>query len=156
MKLEFAGLLVSAALTAPALAADVTYRNDIAPLLKARCAGCHGSESPSLMEFKTDEDKYVKRSMGPRFDTYPDLTALIVWPETGALMRRLDDGANTPDKKPGNMFEKLGGTAAERQANLAIIKAWLGEGAWNLNRWSRRGDVPGVTKEQLEALKLKF
>jgi hypothetical protein len=36
------------------------------------------------------------------------------------------------------------------------MKAWLGDGAWNLNRWDARGDVPGVTKEQMGKLKLKY
>lgn len=73
-----------------------------------------------------------------------------------AFMRRLDDGSTTPDKKPGNMYKHLGETDAERSAKLATIKAWLGEGAWNLNRWGKRGDVPAITKEQLEKLKLKY
>lgn len=71
-------------------------------------------------------------------------------------MRRLDDGANTPDKKPGNMYEQLGATDAERKANLALIKAWVGEGAWNLQRWKKRGQVPAITKEELDKLKLKY
>ena len=37
-----------------------------------------------------------------------------------------------------------------------MIKAWVGEGGWNLNRWSKRGEVPGITKEQLDKLKLKY
>ena len=63
---------------------------------------------------------------------------------------------NTPDKKPGNMYKNLGETDAERAANLKIVKAWVGEGAWNLNRWAKRGDVPGITKEQLDKLKLAY
>ncbi len=73
----------------------------------------------------------------------------VVWPATGAMMRRLDN------VKPGNTYEYLGDNEAERAANLTIIKEWLGEGAWNLNRWKVRGDVPGITKEQLESIKAK-
>jgi len=36
------------------------------------------------------------------------------------------------------------------------VKDWLGAGAWNLNRWNARGDVPGITKEQLEKIKAKY
>ena len=36
------------------------------------------------------------------------------------------------------------------------IKAWLGDGAWNLNRWGARGDVPAVAKEQLDKVKAKY
>ena len=71
-------------------------------------------------------------------------------------MRRLDNGANTPNKKPGNMYRNLGETEALRSANLNLIKAWVGEGAWNLNAWQKDGDVPAVSKEQLDRLKLKY
>ena len=54
------------------------------------------------------------------------------------------------------MNKYLGETDAERAANLAIFKAWLGDGAWNLNRFKAKGDVPGVTKAELENLKLKY
>lgn len=141
---------------APALAADISYRNDIAPIIKAQCSDCHGAESPSIVQFKTDEESYKKQKLGPRLDSYLDLTALIVWPDTGALMRRLDDGSSAADKKPGNMYKYLGETEPERQANLAKIKGWLGESTWNLNRWQKRGDVPAISKEQLDALKLKY
>ena len=78
------------------------------------------------------------------------------WPDTGALMRRLDDGSNTADKKAGNMYKNLGETDAERAANLKLVKAWLGEEAWNLNRWAKRGDVPAISKEQLDKIQAKY
>ena len=144
------------ALALPALAQDVTYRKDIKPLLKAQCGDCHGADAPSLAEFKLDEEKYKKAKEGPRTDTYEHLLMLISYPDTGALMRRLDDGSNTADKQPGNMYKHLGETDSARAANLKLIKAWVGEGAWNLNRWKQRGNVPGITKEQLDGLKLKY
>lgn len=42
---------------------------------------------------------------------------------TGAMMRRLDDGKGAKDGKPGNMYQHLGGTEEERQKNLALFKA---------------------------------
>ena len=54
------------------------------------------------------------------------------------------------------MYKYLGETDAERAAALKLIKAWVGEEAWNLNRWAKRGEVPGITKEQLDKLKLKY
>lgn len=156
MKTKFLAAVVVSTLALPGLAQDVTYRKDIQPMFKAMCDECHGDKSPSLAEFKLDEKKYEKAMEGPRTDTYEHLLALIAYPDTGALMRRLDDGSSTPDKKPGNMYKRLGKTDAERAANLKTIKAWLGEGAWNLNRWSKRGDVPGITKDQLDKLKLKY
>lgn len=155
MKLAIAAL-VSAAFCANASAAEATYRNDIRPLVKARCGDCHGAQSPSLADFQLDQEKYKKEQSGPRIDSYGDLIALVGWPDSGALMRRLDDGANTPDKKPGNMYEQLGATDAERKANLALVKAWVGEGAWNLQRWKKRGQVPAITKDELDKLKLKY
>ena len=156
MKLELTMILAGLSLSIPALAADVTYRNDIAPLIKAQCVECHGDDAPTLAEFKLDEAKYKKEKLGPRTSTYETLLQLVGWPDTGALMRRLDDGTNTPDKKPGNMYKQLGSTDAERATNLKLVKAWVGEGGWNLNRWDKKGDVPGITKEQLDKLKLKY
>ena len=60
------------------------------------------------------------------------------------------------DGKPGNMYRQLGSNEAERQKNLAVFKAWVGEGAWFLNRWEARGSAPAVTKEQLNKLQLKY
>jgi len=54
------------------------------------------------------------------------------------------------------MYAFLGGTDQDRAKNLATLKGWLGEGAWNLNRWEARGSVPGITKEQLDKVKAKY
>jgi hypothetical protein len=67
---------------------------------------------------------------------YANLIAFVGWPDTGALMRRLDDGTNTKDRKPGNMYENLGADEAERQKNLALFKAWVGEGGWFLGKFN--------------------
>jgi len=148
--------IVASAFTVAAQAADVTYRADIQPLLKSRCADCHGDESPSLADYLQDQKKYKKEKVGPRIGTYGELIQLIGWPDAGAFMRRLDDGSNTPDKKPGNMYKQLGSTDAERATNLKLLKAWVGEEAWNLNRWTQVGDVPAITKEQLDKLKILY
>ena len=137
------------------LAQDVTYRKDIKPLVDAKCAGCHGAQSPTLAEFQLDQKKYTAAMKGPRIDTYADLLALIGWPDTGAIMRRLDDGKSAGGK-PGNMYSFLGTTDEERQKNLQNFKAWVGPGAWVLNRFKARGDVPGISKEQLEKIQVKY
>ena len=156
MKLIPLATLTCAALALPVFAADVTYRNDVRPLIKAQCAECHGDESPSLADFLQDQEKYRKAKQGPRTSSYADLIQLIGWPDSGAFMRRLDDGSNDADKKPGNMYKYLGETDPERAKNLALLKTWVGEGGWNLNRWQKRGDVPAITKEQLDKLQLKY
>ena len=148
--------LILAAVSVSALAADVTYRKDIAPMFKEGCSECHGASAPQYKEFNLDEKKFTKEKTGPRMNSYDDLMALIGWPDTGAMMRRLDDGKSVKDGKPGNMYRYLGADDGERQKNLAIMKAWVGEGAWNLNRWTARGDVPAITREQLDKLQLKY
>lgn len=149
-------ILFAVAVSAPAVAADVTYTKDIQPLFKEWCSECHGAEAPLFKEFKKAEERYTKEKTGPRMDSYALLVSHVGWPETGAIMRRLDDGKASPGGKPGNMYRHLGSDDAERQKNLAVFKAWVGEGAWNLNRWAARGDVPAVTKEQLDKLQLKY
>lgn len=141
---------------APAAAQDVTYTKDIAPIAKELCSECHGAESPDLETFKKNEKKYTEEKTGPRMSNYGEMISYIGWPDTGAIMRRLDDGKVAADGKPGNMYRHLGSDDAERQKNLALFKAWVGEGAWNINRWSARGKVPAITKEQLDKLKLKY
>jgi hypothetical protein len=112
--------------------------------------------SPSLGDFLENKKKYEAQLKGPKMDTYADLISYVGWPETGALMRRLDDGKNTSDGKPGNMYQSLGATEAERQRNLILFKDWVGEGAWKLNRWEAQGAVPAITKEDLNKLKVKY
>jgi mono/diheme cytochrome c family protein len=146
---------LAAGVNAGGLAQDVTYRKDIKPLVEAKCAGCHGSTSPSLAEFQLDQKKYTAAMKGPRIDTYADLLALIGWPDTGAIMRRLDDGKSAGGK-PGNMYAYLGTSDEERQKNLQTFKRWIGADAWVLNRFKARGDVPGITKEQLEKIQVKY
>jgi mono/diheme cytochrome c family protein len=146
-----------AGLTVDGLAQDTTYRKDIRPLVEAKCAACHGAGAPTLAEFQLDQKKYTAAMKGPRVDTYADLLMLIGWTDTGALMRRLDDGTSAfAGGKSGNMYQFLGGSEEERQANLRTFKAWVGPGAWNLNRWGARGSVPAITKEELDKLQVKY
>ena len=81
-------------------------------------------------------------------DTYSHLIAYTAWPDTGALMRRLDDGKAANDAKPGNMYPHLGSTEPERQKNLQTFKNWVG--AWTLKRWKE------ITKEELDGIKVKY
>lgn len=143
--------------SASGLAQDATYRKDVKPLIDAKCAGCHGGNAPTLAEFALDQKKYMATMKGPRMDTYADLLMIVGWTDTGALMRRLDDGkSELAGGKPGNMYQYLGATEEERQASLKTFKAWVGEGGWNLNRFNARGKVPGITKEQLEKIQVKY
>ena len=159
MKLNLLAAVACAAVALPVLAADVTYRADVEPIMKAQCADCHSAaaNAPTLKEYDLAKEKYDKEKLGPRTDSYENLLVLIAYPDSGAFMRRLDDGSSPfSGGKPGNMYKNLGATDAERVKNLATIKAWVGEGGWNLNRWKARGDVPAITKEQQDKLVLKY
>lgn len=138
----FAGLLWSASVS---FAGDeaVTYRKDIAPLWEQKCKKCHGADSPTLAEFSANKNKYKMLNKGPRMDSYPHMVQFVGWPDTGAIMRRLDDGKNTKDGKPGNMYINLGTNDEERQKNLGLFKAWVGEGGWVLKKFK------DLTREEL-------
>lgn len=162
MTLKLLTAVVGVVMALPSMAADVTYRADIEPFIQKQCAECHSEKAgaPTLQEFKVSkeaEEKYTKDKVGPRNDTYESLVQIIAYPDPGAFMRRLDDGTSPQAKgKPGNMYKHLGETDAQRAAALVMIKAWVGEGGWNLNRWEPKGDIPAVTKEQLDKLRLKY
>lgn len=146
---RFSAYALALAVSATASADDdVTYRKDIRPLWEKQCMACHSAASPTLAEFDENKDKYKKRNLGPRMDSYAHLAAFVGWPDTGALMRRLDDGTNTKDGKPGNMYVRLGATEDERQKNLALFKAWVGEGGWVLKRFD------DLTREELGRMKV--
>lgn len=125
-------ILVSACSATPGTATKVTYDNTIRQLVDQRCAQCHGSDAPSMEEFKKDQEGYKAKKLGPRMDSYENLMVMVSGSDTGAIMRRLDDGANTKDNKPGNMYQYLGKDDAERAANLRLFKQWVG--SWNLKR----------------------
>jgi hypothetical protein len=122
----------------------VTYGKDIKGIIANRCIFCHGPKSPTMEEFDRDKEGYKKKMKGPRFDTYGNLIVVVKGSDAGALMRRLDDGKNTKDGKPGNMHAHLGSTDAERSANLETFKKWVGN--WTLKRKKELG------KEELEAI----
>jgi hypothetical protein len=147
-------LLGGLAMSAMAQTQDQTWRKDIGPLINAKCGGCHGANAPEYNDWMLlGDDK--RKTLGPRMNNYRDFMSFVVWPATGALQRRLDDG-KAGGGKPGNMYHYLGADEEERGKNFKLVKDWLGEGAWNLNRWTARGNVPGVTKDQLEKIKAKY
>ena len=105
--------MTTASMASAALAENITYRKHILPFWEQKCVSCHGKASPYLGEFEESKEKFAKMMVGPRMDTYANLVAFVAWPDTGALMRRLDDGKNTKDGKPGNMYGFLGSNEAD-------------------------------------------
>ncbi|MCR4281932.1 MAG: hypothetical protein NUV72_02740 [Bauldia sp.] len=138
--------VTTVSMTTTVLAADdISYRKDILPLWEQKCMACHGKDSPYLAEFDENKDKFKALMRGPRMDTYANLVAFVGWPDTGAVMRRLDDGKSSTDGKPGNMNQYLGADEAERTKNLDLFKAWVGEDAWFLGRFPEL-DIATLTK----------
>jgi hypothetical protein len=149
-------LLLLAGFSAASWAQDVTYRKNIRALVTQKCGTCHGTGAPNLGDFVEEPKKYEAMFKGPKMDTYADLIMFVGWPDTGALMRRLDDGKSTADGKPGNMYQHLGATEEERQRNLNLFKAWVGKDAWKLNRWQVRGNVPAISKEDMDKIQVTY
>lgn len=128
---------------------EVTYRKQIKPIIDAKCTACHGSDSaPEFMAYKEAADKWKSKGQGARMDTYSHLVYYTAWPNTGALMRRLDDGKGIQGGKPGNMYDFLGETDEERQRNLTTFKEWVGN--WTLKRWRE------ITKEDLNGIRVRY
>lgn len=110
----------------------VTYENDVRPLMEKQCFACHGEHAPLLEEFDANKEQYEELSQGPRMTTYEMVIEFVKGDDAGAIMRRLDDGTNTQDGAPGNMFAYLGANDAERKKNLAVFKEWVGY--WTMKR----------------------
>lgn len=125
----------------------VTYEKDVKKIISGRCLSCHGGDSPTIEEFGKDKEGFKKKNKGPRMDTYENLMVFVNGKDAGALMRRLDDGKNTKDGKPGNMFTYLGKTDPERVTNLELIKKWIS--GWTLKRKAE------MTEDDLMAIKAR-
>ena len=125
----------------------VTYEKDVKSIISKRCLLCHGNNAPTIEEFKKNEEGFKQKNKGPRMDTYQNLMIFVNGKDTGALMRRLDDGKNTKDGKAGNMYKSLGGTDAEKAENLLVIKKWIG--GWTLKR---SAEITDTERKAIKAL----
>ncbi len=124
----------------------VTYENTIKKIQQDRCLACHGPDSPTIEEFDKDKQGNKKKLKGPRMDTYENLMVFVNGQDAGALMRRLDDGNNTKDGKPGKMYIYLADSERERVENLEKFKQWVG--SWNLKR---RKDLSAAERNAVKA-----
>lgn len=130
-------------------AQETTWSGSIKGIVDKQCLACHGPESAmEYQTFKKEKEKWLAKGLAMRMDTYTHLVSFIGWPNTGAIMRRLDDGKASKDAKPGNMYQHLGATEEERQKNLALFKTWVGN--WSLKR------LPETTKEELSGIKVRY
>jgi len=136
-------------LAATSHAQETTWSGSIKEIVEKHCLDCHGPESaPEYPLFKKEKEKWLSRGQAMRMDSYSHLVSFVGWPNTGAMMRRLDDGKGSKDGKPGNMYQHLGSTEEERQQNLGQFKAWIGN--WSLKRW------PETTREDLNGIKARY
>lgn len=123
----------------------VTYEKDIKKITSEKCIFCHGSDSPTIDEFDKDKEGFKKKMKGPRMETYQNLMIFVNGKDAGAVMRRLDDGKNTKDGKPGNMYQFLGNTDNERAKNFEVFKKWVGN--WTLKKKKE------LTEDELKTIK---
>ena len=103
----------------------ITYEADVKEIIANNCLTCHGDASPL-----------------PLHD-YESLMVFVNGDSAGAFMRSLDNGENREDVEPGNMYEYLGESDEEREANLAVLKEWVGN--WTVE------DKP--SEEELKSIK---
>lgn len=148
MKHILSAVILTALLATLAQADEISWSNSISHIFEKQCIACHGSEAPEYAVFKKDKDAWLKKGSGMRMETYSHLVSFVGWPNTGAVMRRLDDGKGTKEGKSGNMYQHLGATEEERQKNLGLFKSWVGN--WSLKR------LPETSKEDLNGIKVKY
>lgn len=138
--------LLAFAATSPVFAEDITYSKHIRPLWDDKCERCHGTSAPPYEVFLKDKKTFELDDKGPRMDSYESFVFFLTGPQAGALMQRLDDGSNTRDGQPGNMYRHLG-RGEQRNENLQLFKQWIGEEAWTTKKQAELG------KEDLQKIK---
>jgi len=142
-------VLLALIVSAPALGEEITYSRHIRPVWEEQCERCHGSSAPTYESFMADPKKYEADDKGPRMDSYESLTFFLNGEkEAGALMRRLDDGTNTRDGQPGNMYRHLG-RGDKRKENFQLFQKWVGEDAWTTKKKAE------IAKEDLDRIKAR-
>ena len=148
MKNIFTALTITALAATLAQANETTWSGSVKDVFEKKCSACHGGEAPEYAAFKKDKDVWLSKGSGMRMETYSHLISFVGWPNTGALMRRLDDGKGAKDGKQGNMYLHLGASEEERQSNLTVFKAWVGN--WSLKRFAE------ASKDDLGGIKVKY
>ena len=148
MKSILAALTLTVLAATTAQADEITWSGTIKNVFGKQCSACHDSDAPEYAAFKKDKEAWLKKGVGMRMETYSHLVSFVGWPNSGALMRRLDDGKGSKEGKAGNMYQHLGADEQERQANLALFKNWVG--SWNLKRWA------DLSKDDLSGVKVKY
>src|SRR5262245_2351212 len=103
---------------APAATKPVSFINDVAPILKENCIGCHGAKNP---KGKLDMTHYETfRKGGTKDDPVTPGK-----PEESYIIELLTatDNKRMPPKQPGDPGEPL------PKEKIAVIEQWIKEGA---------------------------
>jgi len=95
-----------------------------------------------LGDFLENQDTLHEMMKGPRMDTYADLIFFVGWPDTGALMRRPDDG-KTQGWQAGQYVSIPGGDGRGRQKNFGVFKSWRAKKPGLTNAGMPRGYARG-------------
>jgi WD40 repeat protein len=108
-------LLLAAAPAALAADRPVSFINDVAPILKESCFGCHGAKNP---KGKLDMTKYASLRKGgtkddPIVDGKPDDSYILD-------LLKASDKTRMPPKENGDALPK---------EKIAVIERWIAEGA---------------------------
>ena len=118
------------------------YQTHIKQLFDVKCLRCHGSTAPEYEQFNVEKDKWVKQGLGMKMDSYRQLANFVVWPNTGAVMRRLDDGKNMTRWKTRqhvSVLRRYREVEGEKSFTVqAVDKNWA---------WTKR--LPELTKEEI-------
>ena len=69
MKTPSLAVFAVAALSMNVGAQDLTWRKDIAPIVKAQCGACHGASAPVYEDWNLDRKNFEAKNIGPRMDT---------------------------------------------------------------------------------------
>jgi len=133
------GLAALAMFSVPqAEASEVTWTKDVKPLFEKQCQACHGATSPDHGEFDKDKKGWAAKGIGMRMDTHTHLASHVGWPYTGALMRRLDDGASKTDKNRGTCTNTLEQRRRSGRPISLSSKTGLAPGIRNAGRISQK------------------
>lgn len=112
-------LLVLALCSTPALATEVSYRKQVAPILHDYCLNCHEPGGKGYEKTGLDMRSYQSLMQGTKFGS-------VITPGnsfTSILIQVIEGRVHTAIKMPYGMN---GGLAKE---NISLLKQWVEQGA---------------------------
>ena len=118
-------LLVALALTSTATSAEVKFNQDIRPILSDKCFHCHGpDEADREANLRLDTPDGILTDLGGYFAIVPNN------PEASEVYKRIIHPDPDERMPPLSMHKNLS------EAEIALIKQWIAEGATWQDHWS--------------------